>query len=148
MIYKDKEENRSGNGGWEDTIWTEQISRSSSLISLRWAIKSTSVRPFPFPLSSLISRYAVIAHSRGSIFSSYFLSTRPHSIPYFVDVSGRFKMNNLSNERTAQYDRDFEAKGYSVWKVRVAGQEIIRNVTLADVRSSRSRCEFRLTVCD
>ena len=55
-------------------------------------------------------------------------------------------MNNLSNERTAQYDRDFQAKGYSVWKVRVAGQEIIRNVTLADVRLGAGDLGFELMI--
>ena len=70
----------------------------------------------------------------GSMISSYFLSTRPHApIPLFVNVSGRYNMARILENR--KYDADFAKQGYQDWEVKIAGKQASRRVTPAGVRS-------------
>lgn len=141
-ICKDKAGRVKAYGPWEDTILTRTTWKWSLPTSNEWGIASLLVRS---PLSGPSRREteeAVIAHSRGSIFSSYFLSTRPHApIPLFISISARYKMDNLDAQRIAVYSRDFAEKGYSEWKVRVAGQSLVRQVTQDGVSLLLTCCQ-------
>lgn len=72
----------------------------------------------------------VVAHSRGSIFTSYYLSKFTHvPIPMFVNVSGRLHMDGLPPGRREKYEEDFGAIGHSDWHVKIAGKKVVRRVT-------------------
>ncbi|KAM0755544.1 alpha/beta-hydrolase [Meredithblackwellia eburnea MCA 4105] len=70
--------------------------------------------------------HSVIGHSRGAIISFLYLCQRPHSIKYFVNVSGRH--NHARFRENKVYQEAFKKYGYYDWKVKVAGKEITRRI--------------------
>ncbi|KIO19080.1 hypothetical protein M407DRAFT_246290 [Tulasnella calospora MUT 4182] len=76
----------------------------------------------------------LIGHSRGSIVGMRWLSTAPEGqgVSGYVNVSARYRM-----KLHTYYDRwreGFEKKGVFHWKVRVAGKQVVREVTPEHIR--------------
>lgn len=77
--------------------------------------------------------HVIIAHSRGSMVSGYYLCCRPHPpIPLWVNISGRWDMTRILKD-PRYTGREFWDTGEMEWRVRVAGQELVRTVTTAGV---------------
>lgn len=70
----------------------------------------------------------IVGHSRGSAVSSYFLSNCPQpSIPLFANVSGRYDMTRIAQNKV--FNAGFAKYGYHDWHVKVAGKAVVRRVT-------------------
>ncbi|KAG8974503.1 hypothetical protein FRC05_007302 [Tulasnella sp. 425] len=75
-----------------------------------------------------------IGHSRGSIVGMRWLASAPEGqdVLGYVNVSARYRM-----KLHTYYDRwreGFEKAGFFLWKVRVAGKQVVRRVTPEHIR--------------
>ncbi|ORY78426.1 Alpha/Beta hydrolase protein [Leucosporidium creatinivorum] len=84
--------------------------------------------------------HLIIAHSRGSMITAYYLSCFPHPhIPLFVNLSGRYDMTRiLTDSRYSALrteEEEYDKKAVVDWKVKVAGKELSNRVTWEGLRS-------------
>ncbi|KAK4053669.1 hypothetical protein OIV83_001325 [Microbotryomycetes sp. JL201] len=82
--------------------------------------------------------HLLVAHSRGSLLSTYYLSCFDHPHVLFVNLSGRYDMTKiLRDQRYVDLRRGNEyIEGKTIqWKTRVAGADLERPIDAAGLRS-------------
>ncbi|KAM0792150.1 hypothetical protein ACM66B_004848 [Microbotryomycetes sp. NB124-2] len=82
--------------------------------------------------------HLIVAHSRGSLLSTYYLSCFDHPHVLFVNLSGRYDMTKiLRDQRYIELRRRNEyIEGKTIiWRTRVAGADLERPIDAAGLRS-------------
>ncbi|KAK4048732.1 hypothetical protein OIO90_005725 [Microbotryomycetes sp. JL221] len=119
-----------GQGGESHGAWT-MMDLDSDVRDLETVIKHLESE-FGYRI------HLIIAHSRGSLLSTYYLSKFPHPHVLFVNLSGRYDMTKILRDdryialRTGNeyiYDKEIE------WKTRVAGAEHIKMINAEGLKS-------------
>ncbi|KAG2209793.1 hypothetical protein INT47_001941 [Mucor saturninus] len=78
--------------------------------------------------------FAVIGHSRGSVAGLKFATTVEKPLPFFVNVSGRFKMNdNQIHRNRPQIGEGLRKDGYFDWRVKQRDRIATIKVTQKEV---------------
>ncbi|KAI8142399.1 Alpha/Beta hydrolase protein, partial [Fennellomyces sp. T-0311] len=78
--------------------------------------------------------FAIVGHSRGSTAGFKFATTCEKPLPHFVNVSGRYKMNdNQIYKNRPEIGEALDRQGYFDWKVRKRDSFITIKVTRKDV---------------